>query len=238
MSAFDQHSGTAQAIVPPTDPTGPHVASACFDFLLIELVPLAYRLAAAAADRDAEAQSIHRIGAPNNAGARTNKTKSIDGGAASSTTGTAGADKGAKGVMISSASNGHALGIGGVGGTVRGWDEEETRESVFWRLDGLGYRVGLGIVERLVLFCLCRGIGADEMCRFSRDKPRFTDTLDVIKFLCKDLWILVFKKQIDNLKTNHRVGDTVAMVRMVSLMSTFCRAYMFSRIIRLSRSIE
>lgn len=42
--------------------------------------------------------------------------------------------------------------------------------------------------------------------RFSRDRPRFTDTLDVIKFLCKDLWTLVFRKQIDNLKTNHRVG--------------------------------
>lgn len=40
---------------------------------------------------------------------------------------------------------------------------------------------------------------------FSRDRPRFNDTLDVIKFLCKDLWMLVFRKQIDNLKTNHRV---------------------------------
>lgn len=39
---------------------------------------------------------------------------------------------------------------------------------------------------------------------FSRDRPRFNDTLDVIKFLCKDLWTLVFKKQVDNLKTNHR----------------------------------
>ena len=41
--------------------------------------------------------------------------------------------------------------------------------------------------------------------RFSRDRPRFTDTLDMIKFLCKDVWQLIFRKQIDNLKTNHRV---------------------------------
>lgn len=41
--------------------------------------------------------------------------------------------------------------------------------------------------------------------RFSRDRPRLNDTLDVIKFLCKDLWSLVFGKNIDNLKTNHRV---------------------------------
>ena len=27
----------------------------------------------------------------------------------------------------------------------------------------------------------------------------------MIKFLCKDIWTLVFRKQIDNLKTNHRV---------------------------------
>lgn len=42
-------------------------------------------------------------------------------------------------------------------------------------------------------------------CRFSRDRPRFNDNLDVIKFLCKDLWTVLFRKQIDNLKTNHRV---------------------------------
>ncbi|KAI4118873.1 MAG: hypothetical protein LQ338_007346 [Usnochroma carphineum] len=66
-------------------------------------------------------------------------------------------------------------------------DEEEQREAAFRRLDNLGYRVGQGLVER-----------------FSRDRPRFTDTLDTIKFLCKDMWTLVFRKQIDNLKTNHR----------------------------------
>lgn len=27
----------------------------------------------------------------------------------------------------------------------------------------------------------------------------------MIKFLCKDLWSIVFRKQVDNLKTNHRV---------------------------------
>jgi len=50
-----------------------------------------------------------------------------------------------------------------------------------------------------------RGANVWSTGRFSRDRPRFADTLDVIKFLCKDLWTLVFRKQIDNLKTNHRV---------------------------------
>lgn len=45
------------------------------------------------------------------------------------------------------------------------------------------------------------------MLSFSRDRPRFNDTLDVIKFICKDLWMLVFRKQVDNLKTNHRVNN-------------------------------
>lgn len=40
--------------------------------------------------------------------------------------------------------------------------------------------------------------------RFSANKPRPTTPLDAIKFICKDLWILVFRKPIDNLKTNHR----------------------------------
>lgn len=41
-------------------------------------------------------------------------------------------------------------------------------------------------------------------CRFSANTPRPNAPLDMIKFICKDLWMLVFRKQIDNLKTNHR----------------------------------
>jgi len=66
--------------------------------------------------------------------------------------------------------------------------EDQQKEIVRNRLQALGYRVGQGLAER-----------------FSRDRPRFADNLEVIKFLCKDLWTLVFRKQIDNLKTNHRV---------------------------------
>ncbi|KAF8760988.1 Transport protein particle (TRAPP) component [Rhizoctonia solani] len=34
--------------------------------------------------------------------------------------------------------------------------------------------------------------------------PRFTDTLDTVKFICKDLWTTVWEKQVENLRTNHR----------------------------------
>ena len=43
------------------------------------------------------------------------------------------------------------LGVGGSGGAVAGMDEEETREVVYWRLDAVGYRVGLGIVDKSVV---------------------------------------------------------------------------------------
>ncbi|PPS13339.1 hypothetical protein GOBAR_AA07242 [Gossypium barbadense] len=36
------------------------------------------------------------------------------------------------------------------------------------------------------------------------ERPRFSDHLEAIKFICKDFWFELFKKQIDNLKTNHR----------------------------------
>ncbi|KAF6256660.1 transport protein particle component-domain-containing protein [Scenedesmus sp. NREL 46B-D3] len=54
-------------------------------------------------------------------------------------------------------------------------------------LQAVGFRVGRQLAER-----------------YSRDKPRMGDTLEVIKFICKDFWQAVFKKQVDNLKTNHR----------------------------------
>jgi len=41
--------------------------------------------------------------------------------------------------------------------------------------------------------------------RCARGRPRMADDLDAIKFLCKEFWGHVFQKQVDNLKTNHRV---------------------------------
>ncbi|KAH0145857.1 transport protein particle component, partial [Aureobasidium melanogenum] len=65
--------------------------------------------------------------------------------------------------------------------------QDSLQESILYRLDSLGYRVGLGLVEKL-----------------SQNSARPTTALDMIKFVCKDLWQVVFRKQIDNLKTNHR----------------------------------
>ncbi|KAI9147939.1 Trafficking protein particle complex subunit 6b [Paramyrothecium foliicola] len=143
-----------EPVMPPynsSDPTASFLSSSCLDFLLIELVPLAYRVSQ---ERDAA------VTEPKAAHAETGSTSHQ--GATSS------------------------AGIVAGSGQRRIEDDEEL-DAVHYRLDMLGYRVGQGLVER-----------------FSRDRPRFNDTLDVIKFICKDLWSLVFGKNIDNLKTNHR----------------------------------
>ncbi|KAJ3187080.1 Trafficking protein particle complex subunit 33 [Gaertneriomyces sp. JEL0708] len=64
---------------------------------------------------------------------------------------------------------------------------ESDNEAAYFKLENLGYRVGMAMIERL-----------------TKERPRFLDQLDVVKFICKEYWISLFKKQIDNLKTNHR----------------------------------
>ncbi|GAM90844.1 hypothetical protein ANO11243_088900 [Dothideomycetidae sp. 11243] len=101
--------------------TGPQLSSSALDLLLIELVPLSFRIVNELAARGAEE------------------------------------------------------------------DDEGVREAVFHRLDAQGYRVGQALAER-----------------FSPSTPRPSSPLDSIKFVCRDLWGAMYKKQIDNLKTNHR----------------------------------
>ena len=40
--------------------------------------------------------------------------------------------------------------------------------------------------------------------RISKDSLRFTDELDLLKYVCKVIWSAVFKKEVDNLRTNHQ----------------------------------
>ncbi|KAF8499042.1 NO signaling/Golgi transport ligand-binding domain-containing protein [Russula emetica] len=64
-------------------------------------------------------------------------------------------------------------------------DDED--EGLRARLEAIGLHVGANITERL-----CHG------------RAGFADTLDIIKFVCKDLWSTCWDKQVDNLRTNHR----------------------------------
>ncbi|QPG95740.1 hypothetical protein C2857_001884 [Epichloe festucae Fl1] len=147
-----------EPVMPPynaSDPSATFLSSSCLDFLLIELVPLAHRIAN-------ERDSCHGL----------TEAKVIS-------------------VAEATPADHRAVSSGsfhpGSSSEARKPDDDEELDAVHFRLDSLGYRVGQGLVER-----------------FSIARPRFNDTLDVIKFLCKDLWSLVFGKNIDNLKTNHR----------------------------------
>jgi trafficking protein particle complex subunit 6 len=175
-----------ESVMPPynaSDPNASFVGASCLDFLLIELVPMAYRITNqvdAASQEDNNTTSAQPEGQEQQQQQGTSRTSLVSGSARTVTT---------------------------------KMDEDEERDAVFYRLETLGYRVGQGLVER-----------------FSRDRPRFSDTLDVIKFLCKDLWTLLFRKQVDNLKTNHRVRWLPSLPAMCSsrkgLIADESRAYM------------
>ncbi|OCH94169.1 transport protein particle component [Obba rivulosa] len=64
---------------------------------------------------------------------------------------------------------------------------EDEEEGLRARLEAIGVHVGANVAERL-----------------SHDRAMFTDTLDAVKFICKDLWAACWDKQVDNLRTNHR----------------------------------
>eukprot|EP00124_Ichthyophonus_hoferi_P002229 Ihof_evm9s143 gene=Ihof_evmTU9s143 len=64
---------------------------------------------------------------------------------------------------------------------------DDQKEQVHFKLERIGFSVGQCLVER-----------------YTRDLPRMHDQLDIIKFICKDFWVNIFHKQIDNLRTNHR----------------------------------
>jgi hypothetical protein len=172
-----------QVIALDDDVLNPKVAVSCLDFLLIELVPLAQRMAEQLQAREeALLREFRQSRIFNNRDKVHGSNATIDGGSA------AGAGSSARDSTITGVSS-----LGVTASTVAGGAtnasgmSDEIRDAVLWRLDNLGYRVGQGLVER-----------------FSVNKPRPQTPLDAIKFICKDLWILLFRKQIDNLKTNHR----------------------------------
>eukprot|EP00026_Physarum_polycephalum_P004079 Phypoly_transcript_04096.p1 GENE.Phypoly_transcript_04096~~Phypoly_transcript_04096.p1 ORF type:complete len:194 (-),score=38.13 Phypoly_transcript_04096:1293-1874(-) len=70
---------------------------------------------------------------------------------------------------------------------VRSTPADNASEGVFYKLERLGFRVGQRLAER-----------------YTMDHQRFQDTLEVIKFICKEFWQMLYKKQVDNLRTNHR----------------------------------
>ncbi len=61
-------------------------------------------------------------------------------------------------------------------------------DKLFEKLDDIGYSVGYRLIEKLS----------------SQAKFIGTDHLEIVKFICKEFWEIVFKKKIDKLQTNHK----------------------------------
>lgn len=60
----------------------------------------------------------------------------------------------------------------------------------FYKLEKIGFDVGQRLVEKRAL---------------DKNSKRFQDHLEVIKFVCTELWTDAYGKPIDNLRTNHKV---------------------------------
>ena len=95
--------------------------------MLVELVPMAFRIEAAKALREDEWSA----------------TKTAANGEAGGSKEEAAAEEERKDKKITA-----SLGVGGIGGSAPGMDEDELRDNVYWRLDDAGYRVGVALAER------------------------------------------------------------------------------------------
>lgn len=129
-----------ETVMPPygsSDPDASFLSTSCLDFLLIELVPLTYRVTrevdAVEAGPDAPSSTLAKGGAAAEQGRES--VSSAAGAATAPATGT-GTDMGTAASLS------------------KRMDEDEERDAVFYRLEKLGYRVGQGLVERYVV-CGC-----------------------------------------------------------------------------------
>ena len=150
------------------DPTATFLSSSCLDFLLIELVPMAYRVTneleadAAAAE---EGQAGGQWGGGSGGGGGGDDHYYAEGGARtvddeggnkvgnrSRTNDNDNDDDASSTAAGAGARDGAAVGRSGsvvvAEAARRALDEDEERDAVFYRLETLGYRVGQGLVER------------------------------------------------------------------------------------------
>lgn len=107
------------------DPTATFLSSSCLDFLLIELVPMAYRVT----------NELEDEGASGGGGGDEEGRRDSSGSAGGNNN-----DDGTSSEVAAARAARKAL------------DEDEERDAVFYRLETLGYRVGQGLVERYVFF--------------------------------------------------------------------------------------
>jgi trafficking protein particle complex subunit 6 len=67
--------------------------------------------------------------------------------------------------------------------------EDDMLDKTFFTIEQTGYDLGQRIMEKLIITQII----------FLKEE------LEIFKFICRDFWQHIFSKQIDNLKTNHKV---------------------------------
>jgi len=149
-------------VMPPynaSDPTARFLSSSCLDFLLIELVPMAYRVTHQLEGAARELEEGLALSSGNSDSLAVGGGEDGDGLSGSGTgTGTgevvSGSGSGSRSGGRDAAAAVAGLGIVAPGriadagaGAETGMDEDEERDAVFSRLEGIGYRVGQGVVE-------------------------------------------------------------------------------------------
>ncbi|KAM0790725.1 hypothetical protein ACM66B_004580 [Microbotryomycetes sp. NB124-2] len=119
----------------------------------------------------------------------------------------------------------------------------ETDSAVRARLELMGFKVGWVLAERLARdrsrFPVSAAPVSSSAPSTSAAAAPVPDALEIVKFVCKDVWIALYDKQIDNLRTNHRgvyvlndnsfrplrklssTGDDVAYVRMINFFLAY-----------------
>jgi hypothetical protein len=84
-------------------------------------------------------------------------------------------------------------------------DSEPTEEQVVFaremsaaKMERMGHSVGYRICERLAQNRTFNASGKDPVAALAAAQ------LEAVKFVCKEIWMEIFRKQIDKLQTNHR----------------------------------
>jgi len=172
------------ATTQPTPPGEKYVSASAFDLLLIELVPLAQRInheLYARHERLAtQASLIHLFGPTGTSLSSQRRRRPVPSSNPEypSTTIIGGGIIGDTNTVVTNTTTAEQQ---------NDFLDESDANTTSYRLNTWGHRVGQGLVEA-----------------FSAETARPSTSLDAIKFVCKDLWTKLYRKQIDNLKTNHR----------------------------------
>lgn len=129
-------------VMPPynaSDPTANFLSASCLDFLLIELVPLAYRVTQ---ERDGGSSDTPVAGEEQKKSSKSSAAAADDDDALPNVNEPEDTEQRASSTGAVTTSAGSATGNG------RRFDDDDELDAVHYRLETQGYRVGQGLVER------------------------------------------------------------------------------------------